>query len=76
MKPPKIIALNLHVGQHITGNVRTSVNAVKHEVVMSLSEIGVVVIGKDTHKLIPYSNVQGIDFELLTAEEFAQIENA
>jgi len=59
----EIIAVNLHVGQFVAGQMVTSINADKYDVKMALTTAGVTVIGFRTDKLIPFSNIQGIDFK-------------
>jgi hypothetical protein len=60
----KITSITMHVGQHVTGEVRNSVNAKRHNAEMSITEIGVHIDGPGTNKLIPFSNIQCVDFEI------------
>lgn len=59
----EIATLNLHVGQFVAGQMVTSIDANKYKVKMALTSNGVSVVGHLTDKLIPYSNIQGIDFK-------------
>lgn len=68
-----VSAINTHVGQTITGNVRSHISTEKAGVVMTFdgpgepgyegTSRGVWVRGKGTNKLITYSNIQGIDVQ-------------
>lgn len=60
----KVVRITLHVGQQITGTVRTSVDTDLHKAKMTLTDAGVLIDGHMTKKLIPFSNIQGIDFDL------------
>lgn len=62
-KEKEISAMNLHIGQFVGGQMVTSVDATKYKVKMTLTQYGVSVVGHLTDKLIPYSNIQGIDFK-------------
>lgn len=64
----EILSLNLHVGQFVSGQMCTNVNADKHKVVMTLTPVGVEIIGSQTDKIIPFSNIQGIDYRLPEAK--------
>lgn len=59
----EISALNLHVGQFVSGQMVNSIDATKYKVKMTLTQYGVSVVGHLTDKLIPYANIQGIDFK-------------
>ncbi len=59
----EISALNLHVGQFVSGQMVNSIDATKYKVKMTLTPYGVAVVGHLTDKLIPYANIQGIDFK-------------
>lgn len=61
---PKITGISLHVGQMVLGQMATSVQIGKFDVEMFLSPVGVDIVSKKRLvKTIPYSNVQGIDYE-------------
>lgn len=59
----KIIAITTHAAQTITGNVRGHIHAEKAEVELTFDDQnrGVWVRGRGTNKLIPFSNIQGLD---------------
>jgi hypothetical protein len=59
-----IKSVQLHVAQQIEGAVRGFVSAEdKHyKVALTLTELGVLIQGKKTNKLVPFTNIQGIDF--------------
>lgn len=58
----EVLVVNLHVGQFVEGQMVTSINADKYDVQMTVTEIGVDVVGHLTNKTIPFSNIQGIDY--------------
>lgn len=59
----KIIAISTHAAQTVTGQVRGHIHYEKAEVELTFDEQGrgVWVRGKGTNKLIPFSNIQGLD---------------
>jgi len=58
----EIKQLNLHIAQMVGGQMVGTVNAAKLAVVMEETPVGVYITGPKTQKLIPYSNIQGIDY--------------
>lgn len=61
---PAVVAVNLHVGQMVNGQMVTSVNADRLQVEMFLGPVGIEILSKKKLiKTIPYSNVQGIDYK-------------
>lgn len=62
-----VTGMQLHVAQNITGQVRGHVAAGKAEIKMTLTEYGVLITGlngryKGTTKLVPFGNIQSINF--------------
>lgn len=66
----KIIAISSHAAQLITGNVRGHIHGEKAGVTLTFDEDGdgVWVRGKQTNKLIPFSNIQGLDVQEMGQE--------
>jgi hypothetical protein len=60
----EIAQLNLHVAQMVAGQMVATINAERLKVTMEENASGVRVKGFKTNKLIPFSNIQGIDYKL------------
>jgi len=63
-----VSAISLHVGQMILGNMVTSFNVADKKfgnaLRLTMSPVGVDIFSKEKLvKTIPYSNIQGIDYE-------------
>lgn len=61
----KIVAVTVRDAQLITGNVRMHIHAEKCgvELTFDTEGRGVWARGRDTNKLIPFSNINGLDAE-------------
>lgn len=64
MSNEKIIAITMHVGQHIEGRVLNfvSVKDKAYRVELTQTEKGVRIQGKITNKLIPFANLQSVEY--------------
>lgn len=58
-----ILSVSLHIAQNFGGFVAGTINSEKHFLKISQTENGVVVEGKGCRKLVPWSNIQGIDYK-------------
>lgn len=60
----RIICVQTHIGQLVTGQVRVNINAEKAgvEITFDKDRPGVRIKGKGTNKFIPYTNIQSVDF--------------
>lgn len=58
----KILSVSLHVAQNIGGQVAGTINAEKHFIDIEETDRGVLFTKKGCRKLVPWSNIQGIDY--------------
>lgn len=60
----EIQSIRLHVPQQVEGSPRGSISAVNNVKLEFVLPLGVLVTGKITNVLVPFSNIQGVYFEL------------
>lgn len=59
----EILSVNLHVAQNFGGFVAGTINAEKHNLKITADINGVLVEGRGCKKLVPFSNIQGVDYK-------------
>jgi hypothetical protein len=62
----EILSVSLAMAENFGGFVAGTINAEKHFLKMVQTEHGVLVTGKGCSKLVPFTNIRGIDYK--TAE--------
>lgn len=60
----KVLSVSLHAAENFGGFVAGTINAEKHHLEIEETDKGVIVSSKACRKLVPWSNIRGIDYFL------------
>lgn len=59
----EILSVSLHIAQNFGGFVAGTINSEKHFLKITENTQGVLVEGRACKKLVPWSNIQGVDYK-------------
>jgi hypothetical protein len=59
----EILSVSLHMAENFGGFVAGTINSEKHSLKIVQTEYGVLVTGRGCSKLVPFTNIRGIDYK-------------